>query len=239
MVTLYGDKMSKSTQHYIAIKDFLKKYPAEVLRLIFLSVSYHQSINFTFETALQALKKLAKIYRFNALVDSYALQSAADDAELLDHENTFQEVIFVELEDVISKMRRHLFDDLNSSAALAVFFDLMRGVNSRLNVFEKQVKKMNEQDRQLLKIQWPTFKDWFKKVFGLTLQQPEIFFDDLKKYNIRSEISIVEIQRKIEERSQARYHKQWEKSDALRKELLGHGVQIQDSPKGTKWTLIL
>ncbi|MBX9839367.1 MAG: cysteine--tRNA ligase, partial [Silvanigrellaceae bacterium] len=59
MVTLYGEKMSKSTNHFVAIKDFLSKYPSEVLRLVFLSVSYGQPLDFTFEMTTENLKKLA------------------------------------------------------------------------------------------------------------------------------------------------------------------------------------
>ena len=38
------------------IKDFLSKYPSEVLRLVFLSVSYGQPLDFTFEMTTENLK---------------------------------------------------------------------------------------------------------------------------------------------------------------------------------------
>jgi cysteinyl-tRNA synthetase len=71
MVTLYHQKMSKSTNHFITIEHFLSKYPAEVLRLLFLSSSYSQPLDFTFELASENLKKLTRIYRFAALIDHY------------------------------------------------------------------------------------------------------------------------------------------------------------------------
>jgi cysteinyl-tRNA synthetase len=233
MVTLYGEKMSKSTNHYVAIKDFLAKYPSEVLRLVFLSVSYGQPLDFTFEMTTENLKKLAKMYRFVSLVNSYSNHYCEN------IQNESNEFIFKELEFLIPKMKEFLIDDLNSSAALAVFFDFIRNVNSKLNLLEKSGKVLGKQDQSILKIKWPEFKEWIKNAIGLLVEEPNVFFANLRKYNLASEISATEIEQKIEERKKARLNKDWAKSDAIRDELLSQGVQIQDAPSGTKWTVII
>lgn len=232
MVTLYGEKMSKSTNHFVAIKDFLSKYPSEVLRLVFLSVSYGQPLDFTFEMTTENLKKLAKIYRFVSLVDEYSDQKTS-------HQNQSSEFIFTELETLIPKMREFLADDLNSSAALAVFFDFIRSINTKLSALEKSGKMLSEKDLTILKSKWPEFKNWMKNAMGLLVEEPNVFFENLRKYNLASEISTSEIQQKLEERKTARANKDWAKSDAIRDELLAQGVQIQDAPSGTKWTIII
>ncbi|KAB8038774.1 cysteine--tRNA ligase [Silvanigrella paludirubra] len=232
MVTLYGEKMSKSTNHFVAIKDFLSKYPSEVLRLVFLSISYGQPLDFTFEMTTENLKKLAKIYRFVSLVDEYSNQNT-------NHDNQSSEFIFTELETLIPKMREFLADDLNSSAALAVFFDFIRNINTKLSALEKSGKILSEKDITILKSKWPEFKNWMKNAMGLLVEEPNVFFENLRKYNLASEISSSEIQQKLEERKRARANKDWAKSDAIRDELLAQGVQIQDAPSGTKWTIII
>ena len=232
MVTLYGEKMSKSTNHFVAIKDFLSKYPSEVLRLVFLSVSYGQPLDFTFEMTTENLKKLAKIYRFVSLVDEYSNQNT-------NHDNQSSEFIFTELETLIPKMREFLADDLNSSAALAVFFDFIRNINTKLSALEKSGKILSEKDITILKSKWPEFKNWMKNAMGLLVEEPNVFFENLRKYNLASEISSSEIQQKLEERKRARANNDWAKSDAIRDELLAQGVQIQDAPSGTKWTIII
>jgi cysteinyl-tRNA synthetase len=232
MVTLYGEKMSKSTNHFVAIKDFLSKYPSEVLRLVFLSVSYGQPLDFTFEMTTENLKKLAKIYRFVSLVDEYSNQNT-------NPQNQSSEFIFTELETLIPKMREFLADDLNSSAALAVFFDFIRNINTKLSALEKSGKMLSENDLTILKSKWPEFKNWMKNAMGLLVEEPNVFFENLRKYNLASEISSSEIQQKLEERKRARANKDWAKSDAIRDELLAQGVQIQDAPSGTKWTIII
>lgn len=233
MVTLYGEKMSKSTNHYVAIKDFLGKYPAEVLRLVFLSVSYGQPLDFTFEMTTENLKKLGKIYRFVSLLNEYALQNV----EALT--NQYHESIFSDLSQMSVRMKECLADDLNSSAALAIFFDFIRSINSKISALEKTGKTLMKADLELLKTEWPQFKHWMKQVLGLLTKEPQEFFEELKQFSLASEISINEINIKLEERKLARASKDWAKSDAIRDELLAQGVQIQDTPLGTKWTVIL
>ncbi|KAB8030968.1 cysteine--tRNA ligase [Fluviispira multicolorata] len=234
MVTLYGEKMSKSTNHFVAIKDFLSKYPSEVLRLVFLSVSYGQPLDFTFELTTENLKKLARLYRFVSLVDSYAEQTNLNPSL-----KEFDGVIFAELSNLSFKMKEFLADDLNSNGALATFFDFIKGVNTQLARLEKLGQKLRREDSVLLKTKWPEFKNWIKNALGLLVDEPKIFFENLRKYNLGSEISAEDIELKIQERTKARSNKDWIKSDAIRDELLAQGVQIQDSPSGTKWIVLI
>lgn len=232
MVTLYGDKMSKSTNHYVAIKDFLTKYPAEVLRLVFLSVSYSQPLDFTFELVNENLKKLCKLYRFVSLVNSYAENNSGDKKE-------HTQVIFTELEHLITKMRSNLADDLNSGAAIATFFNFIKNININLAQLEKLNLGLNKKDLEILGKNWPLFKNWIKESLGILVSAPHEFFEGLRKFNLGSEISVHDINSKIQERKQAREYKDWAKSDVIRDELLAQGIQIQDTPSGTKWTVII
>ncbi|RDB36136.1 MAG: cysteine--tRNA ligase [Spirobacillus cienkowskii] len=231
MVTLYGEKMSKSTNHFVAIKEFLAKYPSEVLRLVFLSVSYTHPLDFTFEMATENLKKLAKIYRFVSLMDSYANK--------VNNSDFYHEEIFSDLDNLIPKMRESLADDLNSAAALAVFFDFIKSVNVKLVAFEKSGKDLTLKDQEKLRSTWFEFKNWIKKAMGLLMEEPNDFFVNLSNYKLTSEISAAEIEQKLKERKLARANKDWARSDAIRDELLAQGIQIQDSPTGTKWTIVI
>jgi cysteinyl-tRNA synthetase len=235
MVTLYGEKMSKSTNHYVGISDFLSKYPAEVLRLVFLSTSYSQPLDFTFELATENLKKLSKIYRFVSLIDSYLEKSESK----LEGNNKFESVIFAKLENLISDMQIFLCDDLNSTAALAVFFEFVKSVNTNLTKMEKNNCVLSHTDIKILKEKWPQFKSWMHKTLGLLEQSPQDFFVSLKNFNLGSEISAEQIEQKIQDRTIARQSKDWKRSDTIRDDLLAQGIQIQDTPNGTKWTVLI
>lgn len=236
MVTLYGDKMSKSTNHYVGISDFLSKYPAEVLRLVFLSTSYSQPLDFTFELATENLKKLSKIYRFVALVDSYLDVQTGHGA---DKSAIFENDVFSTLQNLIPNMQIHLCDDLNSTAALATFFEFTKEVNTSLAKMEKSNATLSENDFKILHENWPSFKNWMQKTLGILEQTPQDFFISLKHFGLGSEISTDQIEQKIQERNLARQNKDWKKSDEIRNELLAQGIQIQDTPSKTKWTVIL
>ncbi len=232
MMTLDGQKMSKSTANYVSLADFLTKFPSEVLRLIFLSASYSQPLDFTLDIANQNLKKLARIYRFVSLIDEYHtgkrnLASATQRPT----------PIFDSLKNVRELMREQLADDLNSSAALAKFFDFIRDTNNQLADMEKKGHNLNAADRSTLNEHWAPFKTWLQNAFGILTQEPHAFFEDLKRFKIASELSNEQVELRLQERQDARLAKDWAKADVIRNELLAQGIQIQDTPNGTRWTV--
>lgn len=230
MVTLYGEKMSKSTNHYVSIADFLKKYPHEVLRLTFLSVSYAQPLDFTMELADENFKKLAKIYRFVELLDRYALEPWSETTQ-----STLE--VLADLDHLTQKMRDSLSDDLNSTAAMAVFFETVRSVNAGLASIEKAGRTLNKTDLHRLQNVWPVVKAWLTNTLGLVQQTPSEFFESLAQYRLGGQLSPKDIEMKLTDRNAARAAKDWSAADKIRDELLGQGVVIQDTPRGTRWTL--
>jgi cysteinyl-tRNA synthetase len=89
----------------------------------------------------------------------------------------------------------------------------------------------------------------FKRKFNLKTVQKmaarEQFKQSIKERQRRifsisfKQKKVSEIEQKIHERNQARESKDWKTSDLLREDLLKHGVQIQDTRNGTKWTVVL
>ncbi|KAK1372365.1 Cysteine--tRNA ligase [Heracleum sosnowskyi] len=51
----------------------------------------------------------------------------------------------------------------------------------------------------------------------------------------RAKMTEEEVLSKITERNTSRKNKEYEKSDAIRKELAAAGIALMDSPEGTKW----
>jgi cysteinyl-tRNA synthetase len=128
---------------------------------------------------------------------------------------------------------------LNSTAALAVFFEFVKSVNTNLTKMEKNNCVLSHTDIKILKEKWPQFKSWMHKTLGLLEQSPQDFFVSLKNFNLGSEISAEQIEQKIQDRTIARQSKDWKRSDTIRDDLLAQGIQIQDTPNGTKWTVLI
>ncbi len=233
MMTLYNEKMSKSTNHFVTVESFLSKYPAEVLRLIFLSVSYSQPLDFTFELAAENLKKLSKLYRFVALIDQYMhVEEYKNQAT-----KVFESEIFSDLLTLKDTMREHVRNDLNSAGALAAFFEFIKNINNSILQLEKSGSVLNKNDHTYLTTYWNDVKHWISLNLAILAQQPSNFFKELRAFGCEQEISEEEILEKINLRSQYRLEKKWKDSDEIRDALLKYGVHIMDTPRGTKWYL--
>ena len=106
-----GKKMSKSLGNFITVREFLKKYPPEILRWLTLSHHYRSPFDFSDNDAKQAEAALGNIYQKIYLLsksNDETVTSAQNKRER--YEQDFSEV---------------LDDDLNTPKALAVMHQLI------------------------------------------------------------------------------------------------------------------
>ena len=119
-----GKKMSKSLGNFITIKDFLKKYPPEILRFITLIHHYRSPIGFSDQLVFQAQAALQNLYsHYLALRDEDRREGPRKDHGTL---SLWQK-----------KFDAALQDDLNTPQALAVMFDVVN--DKDLSAKEKRV----------------------------------------------------------------------------------------------------
>jgi cysteinyl-tRNA synthetase len=108
MIMVDGKKMSKSEGNFVTIEGALKKFSGNAIRLFVLSAHYRQPINYT-ETALEAAE--SGVSKLLFVVNNFKSTQEPTDQEAL---KSFQEA---------------LSDDLNTSKALALLFDLAKRIN--------------------------------------------------------------------------------------------------------------
>ena len=108
-------------------------------------------------------------------------------------------------------------DDFNTREAIAALFQLSRVSNNC---------DYSVIDSELLKEVIDIFELYGNKVLGL-------FVLDVVDSNLESEIEQLVI-----DRDEARKSKNWSKSDLIRDKLMSMGIEIQDTPEGTKWRKI-
>jgi cysteinyl-tRNA synthetase len=119
-----GKKMSKSLGNFITIKDFLEKYPPEILRWITLAHHYRSPIDFSDQLVAQAKAALENLYNhYLELRDEDRKEEKRKDHGTL---SAWKE-----------KFDAALRDDLNTPQALAVMFDLVK--DGDLSAKEKRV----------------------------------------------------------------------------------------------------
>ncbi len=118
------------------------------------------------------------------------------------------------------RFREALCDDFNTADALAVLFELARELNRARDEGSEQAPALAGLLREL------------GEVIGLLQEDPTEFF---KSSVGEQAISDDEIDALIAERSQAKRERDWARADAIRDQLTEAGIQIEDSPEGTRW----
>ena len=118
LVTVKGEKMSKSLGNFITISELLKKHNPQALRFFLLSAHYRRPLDFSERALDDALKGLMRIQ--NTI---YNLKNAIEYAG--EKEDGFEKTIQL-AEDGFTKA---LEDDFNTPGALSILFDFIREVN--------------------------------------------------------------------------------------------------------------
>ena len=201
-VTINKEKMSKSLGNFLTIDDLLKNYDANTIRFFILTNHYRMPVEFSDE-ALQAASNGVK-RMLNAK------RTPVDENIDITQYDEYKE--FVEAMD----------DDLNTSKALAVLFDLTGKANKDVPYAFTLLYKLAE-------------------TVGFTFDKARLSDDELKAKlaEISSELggqfnSMEEI---IEKRKTARAEKNWEIADRIRIALDKAGIVLKDSKEGTVWEL--
>ncbi|MDD4899969.1 MAG: cysteine--tRNA ligase [Candidatus Omnitrophica bacterium] len=115
LLTINGQKMSKSLGNFVTIKDFIAKYKnADFLKLFFLSAHYAHPIDFTEEKITEAKKAYERIDILMRKADSGQAKS------------------FKEIEEAKGKFIEAMDDDFNTPQALAVVFELVNLANKNI-----------------------------------------------------------------------------------------------------------
>ena len=224
-VTIKDEKMSKSLGNFLTIRDVLRQYPAEVLRLFIFSTQYRNPLDFT-EAALQdAQTGLDRIYECLATIaglpdgvgDGKTVLSAKDQNKLRSLKNRFEQA---------------MDNDFNTAQALGFLFD---GVKVMNKVARLLPEKAANEDIVLLRTAGEDLRE-LAGILGVATRDAVRYMAEKKEKLLASiDLSEEEINSLISRRNVAREDKDWAASDAVRDELLAHNIELHDGPDGTTW----
>ena len=231
-VNINKEKMSKSLGNILTIKEILKDWHPEVLRLFFLSHHYRSPVDYSEDSFNEAKSGLDRFYiTLNAIQEELAKpisppQRKTDSSAI---ENCHRAI-----ESFQTRFEEAMDDDFNTAQALGYFYELQTHLNSLLSLSKGNP---TEEITSLLK----QGLDHFSKigwVFGLFREDPGDYIarqrkEGLKKLNFTEE----EILRSIEERNLARKGKNYKRADEIRNDLLSKGIVLEDTPSGPNWKL--
>jgi len=197
-----GQKMSKSLGNFYTLRDLLDQgHNPLALRFLLASVHYRKQLNFTFDGVAQAQSAIQRANDFITRIS----------------ETTDQGSVSPEIEKMVAEAEKGfesaMDDDLNTSAALAAVFGLVRDVNTLLDN-----RGITEGDRDRLL----DFLSGVNSVFDVFSFEAEEL-DDQDILNL------------IEERNEARKTRDFARADEIRDLLLDKGIMLEDSKEGTRW----
>ena len=203
-INVDNEKMSKSLGNFFTVRDILKEYDAEDVRMFMLSAQYRSPINFSREMIAQAHSSLSRLYTARDQMN-FLLQHAAE-RDLTEEEKAFVQRV----QEHVAKFDTAMDDDLNTADAMGAIFELVRDANLSLNAETAKAAIQAALDA-LLEL---------CDVLGLLMKKASDLPDD--------------IQALADERVQARKDKNWKRSDELRDQLKALGYTVEDTKEGQK-----
>jgi len=218
-VNINQEKMSKSLGNFLMIKDILKTYHPEVVRLFLLSNHYRSPIDFTEKAMDEARRGLDKMYGLLLRVDkTMGLESNQD----------------IEPGDCWQQFCEAMDDDFNSARGIGTIFDTVRTVNRLLDQHENNG---SEQIKQTIQYALADIRRT-GTILGILLEKPAVYFDK-KQTQVLEQKSVdpTMIAKMVEERNAARKAKNWKKADQIRNQLADMDVILEDRAEGTVWKI--
>tara|TARA_Y100001968_G_scaffold71171_1_gene62414 strand:- start:1647 stop:3134 length:1488 start_codon:yes stop_codon:yes gene_type:complete len=230
MVNVGGQKMSKSLGNFTTIRSLLETgVSAMTLRLFVLQAHYRKPLDFTSEGLQAASKGWEGLNSALSIGINHSNLLNWPNQELSTNQNYYQNKknITNEFSELYQKFIDAINDDLNTSKALSVIFELARPLRSLANQIRRgAIVSKNELENKNHYSRWLILYE-LTNVLGLKAEIEET------SYNIYEES---EIELKIKERLLAKKEKDFSKADKIRQQLREQGIELIDKPNGrTEW----
>ncbi|KAK7849858.1 cysteine--trna ligase [Quercus suber] len=226
-VTVDSEKMSKSLGNFFTIRQVIDLYHPLALRLFLMGTHYRSPINYSDVQLESASDRIFYIYQ--TLHDCENVLSQNDVAIRVDsipHDiaccvDSFQDIF-------MSAMS----DDLLTPVVLAAMSEPLKTINDLLHT-----RKGKKQELRIESL--TALEKIIRNVLTVLGMMPQSYSEVLQQLREkalkRAKITEDQVLKKIEERTAARRNKEFEKSDAIRKDLAAVGIALMDSADGTTW----
>jgi cysteinyl-tRNA synthetase len=227
-----GEKMSKSLGNFFTLRDLvLKGHKPSSIRYLLASVPYRNQLNFTFDGLKQAAVSVERLRNFSSrLIAGNFPAGASPEMQTL-------------ASGTVDRMRAALEDDLNTAQAQGAIFEMVRSANAAfdgggikmddvapllaaLAKFDEIFAVLNDDDGPKMKQVF----DW-AQTEGRDTDVSENLRDTIQS----SQLSDLDIERKIDAMKAARTARDFKASDAIRTELTAAGIIIEQTKDGIRW----
>jgi cysteinyl-tRNA synthetase len=214
LLNIDHQKMSKSLGNHITIQQFLKNWPAEVLRLGIAMNHYASNIDFSQGFFQTCHKRLLYYYEGLVSMDEYAGTIPATPDKI-----------------TIDAFHTAMSDDFNTVAAIAAINIAFR------QALEAMSGKKNPQKQTQVGGIAAAIRET-GQVLGLFKQPAAEQIQNLKSKLLPSlGVTEAEILSAIRERKDAREAKDFTRGDRVRDAMASRGIEFRDTSQGTVWSI--
>ncbi len=230
LVTVGGQKMSKSLGNYVTLREIYTRYHPDILRLLVLQTHYRSPLDFSWEKMEESRRAYER------------LRGAIEDYEVLKKlqivpESDGTHPLYDRVKEVEAAFYEALSDDFNTPQALSHLFSLVSELGKIKNRTYSE-GKISQSELSAYEFASRSLLNTLKKMFGLMEDlYPEC---EVKKVVARElepgeliDSRLVELL--IEVRSLARRKRDFEIADMIRDRLGELGIELEDTPAGTRW----
>jgi cysteinyl-tRNA synthetase len=225
LITVEGEKMSKSLGNYITMEYLLKTFHPEVIKAFLLSNHYRSPLDYK-EEIVKNMEKA--IYRFYETL--YWLKKVQPLKEGLLSERARK--LEKGLKDFENNFISALLDDFNTALALGHLFSFE---NEIYNFITKTPNLTTEEVLLLEKIE-KKIKDLSGKILGIGEREPDEFWNIERRRKLNAiKKDLEEIEALVKKRESARKEKNFILADKIRDELKNFGIILKDTRTETFW----
>ncbi|BDZ37520.1 cysteine--tRNA ligase [Microbacterium suwonense] len=229
LVTVGGQKMSKSLGNFTLAADFLDGVDPMVARYALLAAHYRSSLDLTASTLAEADAALGRIRGFleraERIVDERDADPRRRSRDLFGLQPSLDEVTLGE-GDVPDAFAQAMDDDLGVPQALAVLHETVRAGNSAIDAFQVDgAGPLNAAYAAVIAM---------LRVLGLD-GAPSASASGGTDAAASALDALM--QTMIAQRAQARADKDWAAADRIRDAIGAAGITLEDTPDGTHWSI--
>ena len=237
LLTVNGEKMSKSIGNIVNIKDLIQKWNPEIIRFFFAQAHYRSPPDFSETALIDAKKGLDRIYRAKEKLEQILNnENILEKTEINSEDKQYE----LEINDFRSNFENSMDDDFNTPQAISNIFDFVNSTNKYFENPEKPNKIICKKAYETL-IELGNILTLFQDKSKGDKKDMKILFEKLeeiaKKHIINAKGNTIEelLDILLEAREQARKVKDYNTADSIRDELDSLGFEIQDTEKGPVW----